>query len=618
MRTLQQPLFTPETEWVPPDHLPDLSGHSEIAIDLETRDPNLITMGSGSVRRDGEIVGIAVAVEGWSGYFPIAHGGGGNMDRELVLDWFEELLQTTSTKIFHNAMYDVSWIRSLGFHINGGIVDTMIAASLIDENRFSYTLDSVGKDYIGMRKNEALLKEAAKDFSVDPKSGMWELPAPFVGEYAEKDAEITLKLWHALQHEITKQDLWDIFNLESNLFPCLVDMKFKGVRVDVEKAGVIKEDLIQKEKDVLQKINKIAGFDIEIWAAASIAKAFDELKMPYDRTEKGAPSFTKNFLATHPAEFPKLINQARELNKANTTFIDTILKHEHNGRIHAEINQIRSDQGGTVTGRFSYANPNLQQIPARHKELGPLIRSLFIPEEGHTWGCFDYSQQEPRILVHFASLMKLEGTGSIVDAYNDGSADFHQMIADMAGIERKQAKTINLGIMYGMGKNKLMAELGLMKDAAEKLLKTYHQKAPFVKMLSEAVSRRADDSGKIRTIGGRLCHFDLWEPHGFGIKKPLPHADALREHGPGIKRAFTYKALNKLIQGSAADMTKQSMLALYNEGVIPHVQIHDELDISVSSPQEAQRIIGIMEEAVQLQVPNKVDYEKGENWGNIK
>tara|TARA_B000000532_G_scaffold84515_2_gene67705 strand:- start:8996 stop:10852 length:1857 start_codon:yes stop_codon:yes gene_type:complete len=618
MRTLQQPLFTPETEWVPPDHLPDLSGHSEIAIDLETRDPNLITMGSGSVRRDGEIVGIAVAVEGWSGYFPIAHGGGGNMDRELVLDWFEELLQTTSTKIFHNAMYDVSWIRSLGFHINGGIVDTMIAASLIDENRFSYTLDSVGKDYIGMRKNETLLKEAAKDFGVNPKSGMWELPAPFVGEYAEKDAEITLKLWHALQHEITKQDLWDIFNLESNLFPCLVDMKFKGVRVDLEKAYLTKNDLIEQERDVLNKVNKIAGFDVEIWAAASIAKAFDELKMPYDRTEKGAPSFTKNFLATHPAEFPKLINQARELNKANTTFIDTILKHEHKGRIHAEINQIRSDQGGTVTGRFSYANPNLQQIPARHKELGPMIRSLFIPEEGHTWGCFDYSQQEPRILVHFASLMKLEGTGSIVNAYNDGSADFHQMIADMAGIERKQAKTINLGIMYGMGKNKLMAELGLMKDAAEKLLKTYHQKAPFVKMLSEAVSRRADDSGKIRTIGGRLCHFDLWEPHGFGIKKPLPHADALREHGPGIKRAFTYKALNKLIQGSAADMTKQSMLALYNEGVIPHVQIHDELDISVSSPEEAQRIINIMEEAVQLQVPNKVDYEKGVSWGEIQ
>jgi DNA polymerase I-like protein with 3'-5' exonuclease and polymerase domains len=618
LRTLQQPLFTPETEWVPPDRLPDLSNHAEIAIDLETRDPNLMTMGSGSVRGDGEIVGIAVAVEGWSGYFPIAHEGGGNMDRGLVLDWFEELLNTTATKIFHNAMYDVSWIRSLGFYVNGGIIDTMIAASLIDENRFSYTLDSVGKDYIGMRKNENLLKEAAKDFGVNPKAEMWKLPAPFVGEYAEKDAEITLKLWHALQHEITKQDLWDVFNLETNLFPCLVDMKFKGVRVDIEKAAALKTQLIKTEKGLLRDIKKIAGFDIEIWAGASIAKAFDKLKIPYDRTEKGAPSFTKNFLATHPAELPKLIVEAREINKANTTFIDTILKHEHKGRIHADINQIRSDQGGTVTGRFSYANPNLQQIPARHKELGPMIRSLFIPEEKCMWGCFDYSQQEPRILVHFASLMKLEGTGTIVDAYNDGSADFHQMIADMAGIDRKQAKTINLGIMYGMGKNKLMAELGLMKDAAEKLLKTYHQRAPFVKMLSEAVSRRADDSGKIRTIGGRLCHFDMWEPHGFGIKKPLKHADALREHGPGIKRAFTYKALNKLIQGSAADMTKQSMLALYREGVIPHIQIHDELDISVASLQDAEKIIEVMEQAVDLQVPNKVDFEKGDSWGDIQ
>ena len=260
MRTLQQPLFTPETEWVPPDRLPDLSSHSEIAIDLETRDPNLLTMGSGAVRRDGEIVGIAVAVEGWSGYFPIAHEGGGNMDRALVLDWFEEVLNNTATKIFHNAMYDVSWIRSLGFHINGGIVDTMIAASLIDENRYSFTLDSVGKDYIGMRKSEKLLQDAAKDFGVNPKAEMWRLPAPFVGEYAEKDAEITLKLWHALQHEISKQDLWDVFNLETNLFPCLVDMKFQGVRVDVQKAMSVKAQLQETEKKLLEDINKLAGW----------------------------------------------------------------------------------------------------------------------------------------------------------------------------------------------------------------------------------------------------------------------------------------------------------------------------------------------------------------------
>ena len=612
------PMFKPETEWVPPTHLPDLKEHKEIAIDLETRDPNLLTMGSGSVRGDGEVIGIAVAVEGWSGYFPINHEGGGNMDRALVLDWFEEVLHTEATKILHNAMYDVSWIRSMGYTINGGIIDTLIAASLIDENRYGYALNTLGKQYVGMGKNEKVLQAAAKEWGVNPKSEMWRLPAPLVGDYAEQDAVVTLKLWHVLQHEISKQDLWDVFNLETNLFPCLVDMKFKGVRVDVDKAEATKKQLTITEKEIHRDIKKLAGFEVEIWAGASIATAFDKVNLPYDRTEKGAPSFTKNFLATHPAELPKLINQAREINKANTTFIETILKHNHKGRIHSDINQIRSDDGGTVTGRFSYSNPNLQQIPARHKELGPLIRSLFIPEQGTKWGCFDYSQQEPRLVVHFSSLLRLEGSQMIVDQYNAGEADFHQMIADMAGIERKQAKTINLGLMYGMGKNKLMAELGLLKDAAEKLIKTYNQKAPFVRMLSDAVSRRADDSGKIRTIGGRLCHFDLWEPHGFGIKKPLPHADALREHGPGIKRAFTYKALNKLIQGSAADMTKKSMLALYQEGVVPHIQIHDELDISVESPEQIEKITEIMEAAVTLEVPNKVDYEEGDCWGDIK
>ena len=619
IRPLQVPMnFNPETEWVPPFELPDLSSHREIAIDLETRDPNLMTMGSGAVRRDGEVVGIAVAVEGWSGYFPIAHESGGNMDRVLVLDWFEELLQTTATKIFHNAMYDVSWIRSMGFHINGGIVDTMVAASLIDENRLSYTLNSVSRDYTGLTKSEAALKKHAKEWGVNPKAEMWRLPAPLVAEYAEKDAEITLKLWHALQHELTKEELWDIFNLESNLFPCLVDMKFKGVRVDVDGAEKLKKDLIKQEKEIHAQIRKMVGFDIELWAAASIAKAFDKLKIPFDRTEKGAPSFTKNFLASHPAELPKLVVKAREINKANTTFIDTILRHNHRGRIHADINQIRSDDGGTITGRFSYSNPNLQQIPARHKIIGPMIRSLFLPEEDHTWGCFDYSQQEPRILVHYASLMKLEGTQTIVDAYNEGSADFHQMIADMAGIERKEAKTINLGIMYGMGKNKLMSELGLMKDSAEKLLKTYHEKVPFVKLIANEATNIADDHGVISTLGGRKLHFDLWQPISFGIHKPLKQEEAKRKHGPGIKRAFTYKALNKLIQGSAADMTKKAMLALYQEGVVPHVQVHDELDISVSSAEEAQKIIDIMEQAVELQVPNKVDYEKGKSWGEIR
>ena len=620
MRSTQIPLFTPETEWVMPDGLKDLKGYKEIAIDLETNDPNLLSLGSANVAGDGHIVGVAVAVDGWKGYYPVAHEGGGNMDKKLVYSWLQDILnQTDTTFIFHNAMYDVCWLRREGMTINGHIVDTMIAASLIDENRLSYRLDILAKHYVGLGKDEKILIEAAKDYGLDPKKDMWRLPALFVGQYAERDAEATLKLWQRLKVELYNQELMDVFNLETKLFPCLVDMRFKGVRVDLEKADSIKKNLMDREAKIVSKIKGLTGIEVEIHAARSIAKAFDKLKLPYDRTEKSnEPSFTKNFLQNHPHELPKLIADAREINKAHTTFIDSITKHAHNGRIHADINQIRSDQGGTVTGRFSMSNPNLQQIPARHPELGPLIRSIFIPEEKTTWGSFDYSQQEPRILVHYAKLQNLEGVDEIVEAYNQGDADFHQVVADMAGIERKQAKTINLGLMYGMGKNKLMAELGLMKDSAEKLIKQYHNKAPFVKQLMDNVSRKANDRGKIRTLLGRACHFDLWQPVQFGVFKPLPLELARKEYDEPLKRAFTYKALNKLIQGSAADMTKKSMVALYENGIIPHIQIHDEVDISVESPEKAEQIIEIMESAVELKVPNKVDYEQGDNWGDIK
>jgi len=614
---IKKPIFTPQTEWVPPESFPDLSQYEEISIDLETKDPDLKTMGSGSITGRSEIVGIALAVEGWSGYYPIAHEGGGNLDKKKVMDYFRTILNYPSTKIFHNAMYDVCFIRAAGLKINGRIVDTMIAGSLVDENRFRYDLGSMGRDYVGKGKNEAVLAETAAIWGVDAKSEMYKLPAIYVGEYAERDAELTLDLWQQMKQEIQHQDIEAIFDLETELFPCLVDMRFLGVRVNVEGANQLKHKLLTEEKECLQKVKKETGVDTQIWAARSIAQVFQKLNLPFDRTEKtNSPSFTKNFLKNHPHPIVKHIARAREINKAHTTFIDTILKHEHKGRIHAEINQLRSDQGGTVTGRFSYNNPNLQQIPARNKELGPLIRSLFIPEEGCQWGVFDYSQQEPRLVVHYASLQKMYAVNDVLDAYQDGNADFHQIVAEMAQIPREQAKTINLGLFYGMGKNKLQAELGVSKEKANDLFRQYHSRVPFVKQLMDSVMARAQDRGKVRTLLGRLCRFHLWEPNQFGIHKPLPHDAALAEHGPGIRRAFTYKALNKLIQGSAADMTKKAMINLHKEGITPHIQVHDELDISVSD--NADKIKEIMESAVELEVPNKVDYESGPNWGTIK
>jgi DNA polymerase I-like protein with 3'-5' exonuclease and polymerase domains len=613
------PTFSAQTEWVIPTEFPDLTQVDEIAIDLETRDPDLIKKGSGAIIGNGEVIGIAVATSNYKGYFPIAHHGGGNMDRKKVLEWFQDLLNAPSTKIFHNAMYDVCWIRALGLQINGRIVDTMIAAAVTDENRFRYDLNSLSWKYNGYGKSEAGLSEAAAQWGIDPKSEMYKLPSLNVGSYAERDAEATFGLWQEMKKEITSQDTQSIFDLETDLFPCLVDMRFKGVRVDVEGAQKLKKTLIKEEQDILTAIEKETNVRPQIWAARSIAEVFENLKIPFDRTEKtDAPSFTKNFLQEHEHPVVNLIAKAREVNKAHTTFIDSILRYEHKGRIHAEINQLRNAGGGTVTGRFSYQNPNLQQIPARNKDLGPKIRSLFIPEEDHTWGCFDYSQQEPRLVVHYAALYKLPSVYDVVDAYNDDpNSDFHQTVADMAEIKRTQAKTINLGLFYGMGKTKLQAELGVSKEKANELFNTYHGKVPFVKQLMEKASNRAQDRGQIRTLLGRLCRFHLWEPNSFGMHKAMTHEDALQEHGPGIKRAYTYKALNKLIQGSAADMTKKAMLDLHKEGIIPHIQIHDELCVSIKSESEAKKIIEIMENAVKLEVPNKVDYEFGKNWGDI-
>ena len=384
-------MILPQTEWLQPTQFPDLRQAEEIAIDLETKDPELKKIGSGVLRNTGEIVGIAVAVDGWKGYFPIAHGEGPNMDKDKVLSWFKDICASPATKIFHNAMYDVCWIRKAGIQINGLIVDTMVAASLVDENRFQYTLNSCSWSFLNKGKNESQLIKAAKERGLDPKADMWKLPAMEVGEYAERDAELTLELWQKFKQQIIEDDLQDIFNLETDLFPCLVDMKFLGVRVDVSRAHELKRQLQLQEDMLLQRIKKESGVEIQLMAARSIAPLFDKLKLEYSRTEKtNEPSFTKNFIANHKHPLVRMIAEARKINKVRTTFIDSIIKYEYCGRIHSDINQIRSDDGGTVTGRFSYHNPNLQQIPARDPVTGPMLRSLFIPEEGMKWSCFDY------------------------------------------------------------------------------------------------------------------------------------------------------------------------------------------------------------------------------------
>ena len=629
--SLQMAMFASKNEWVPPLELPDITGASKIAIDVETRDPNLKRNGPGWPTGDGEVVGYAIAVDGWSTYIPIRHFGGGNLDEKIVNRWLKKVFECPADKIMHNAQYDLGWIKQMGFTVNGRIIDTMIIASLLDENRFSYSLNALAYDLLNKTKSEKGLNAAAQEFGVDPKAEMWKMPAMYVGPYAEADAELTLELWNYFSVKLTQEDLWGVANLELDLLPCLVDMTMRGVRVDVNRVERTRDSLLKREREVMKELKRVAGTGVEIWAAQSLAKSFDNLGIDYPKTQKGAPSFTKLFLQEHSHPVAKLIVEARNLNKTSGTFINSIMKHCHaDGRIHSHINQLRSDDGGTVSGRISMRNPNLQQIPARDPIYGPMIRSLFLPEENEQWAAIDFSQQEPRILVHYAHVygktrgIALEGASEFVKAYNEKpETDFHSLVAEMASIPRKQAKTINLGLIYGMGVNKMSEELDIDVDEAKVLVKQYHARVPFVKGLMSGVMNRLNDKtsgGALRSLEGRKCRFDSWEPDTFAMNKALPFKEAVAAYGPTtrLKRAFTYKALNRLIQASAADMTKKAMVQLHKMGKLPLLQIHDELAMSVTNLEEAQEIAKVMENAVLLEVPNVCDIEMGPSWGEAK
>jgi len=645
----------------------DLNGIDTVAIDIETYDPNLKTKGLGAIRNDGFICGIAVATDNDLAYFPLRHS-----DTDIAYDRIDKIWQVLNdkifqnkniTKVFHNAMYDVCWIRAVtGMMIKGRIVDTMIAASVIDENRFKYSLDALSKDYLNEEKYKYDLQQKTLEWSggtvKDPMTNMHKLPASIVKEYAKQDVNLTYKLWKLFDKKIdevlyTKDDgeqktCRQIFELETKLFLCLVDMKFKGVRIDVAKAILFGRHLKKRRDQIIKAIESITTIKVDIWAAASIKKLLDHLCIKdYKVTPKSKmPQLPKDYLKTHNNKCLRMIAKAREYDKAVNTFIDGLLEYVHEGRIHADINQIRSDTGGTVTGRFSMSNPNLQQIPAKGY-IGGKMRELFIPEEGCKWGSFDYSQQEPRIVVHYAIKLGLPGTENLQEEFDRDDADFHQIVADMANISRKQAKTINLGLFYGMGKIKLQRELGLDQRQAKELFNEYHGRVPFVRQLSQELIAFAKENKLLFTLYDRFCRFDKWETTN---KEWNPETNRFNEVPLYTKEqameafkaemldkykenkidanymdyfdryytpAFTYKALNRLIQGSAADMTKKAMVDLHEKGIIPHIQIHDELCFSITD-HEPELIKKTMEQTIPLEVKNKVDFESGPNWGTIK
>ena len=628
----QMPLWAPNSRWTPSATLPDLSSASILAIDLETYDPNLLTHGPGGVRNDGKIIGIAISADTEvARYYPVGHAGGGNLDRDVVWRWAKKQLgQHTAhvPKVGANILYDLEWLRAEGIEVSGRIFDIQVAEPLInEESAEGYSLEVLSKKYIGKGKEEELLREAAIAYNVDPKKELYKLPAHYVGPYAEGDVINTMAIWKQQQKILEDQGLMDIFKLESNLIPMLLDMRFKGVKIDIGKAEQLNNRYIKTEKVILSSLRKMAGFPVEPWSNQQLAEACKEHSIWFPETEAGNPSFTASFMNKSDNEFLKEVAEFRKVNKMRRDFIEKVcLKMNHKGRIHAQFHQLRKDSDGTRTGRFSSSNPNLQQIPARDENWGPLVRNLFIPDDGHLWSRMDYNQQEPRVLVHYAALREIPGAEKAADLYrSDASTDFHQMVAEMAGIERKVAKSINLGIMYGMGPYKLSTMLNMTCEQATELLEHYHQKVPFLRGLMHECTKSATHKGTIKTLLGRRRHFDFWEPADFKNKYPNKEMPLRKEEaeriwkGRPLRRAHTHKALNALIQGSSADITKQAMLDIYNEtGIACHMQVHDELDFSFNNNTQLKKVKELMENSVKLEVPLEVTVETGKSWGSVK
>ena len=608
----------------------ELEKSTIIAIDTETHDPNLKSLGPGGFRKDGKLVGISIATDsGYNEYFPIGHEGGGNLNNDQVVDFIDKLLKLKKKLVFANALYDMEWLNShdsrLAFTKHHSIYDIQAIEHLLDENKLKYSLESLSQYYLKKSKYEAELEQAIQfNFGkkAKVKENLWKLHANSVREYAKEDALLTLQIFQKQLPRIKTEDVEDIVNFEMRLIPCLFEIRKRGVRIDLKKAEKLYYDLEKKQLMLQEQLNKAGGHGVNIWANASLKQAYDKNQIKYNFTEKGTASFTQDWLEQQNDGISKTILDIRKLDKIRNTFIkNMILEKAVGGRIHCQFNSM-----GTVTGRFSSSNPNLQQVPARDPELGPLIRSLFIPEENQDWYCADYSQQEPRVLVHYAVIKNMESAKKVQEEFlNNDQTDFHDMVAKMASIERKQAKTINLGLFYGMGNKKLARELGLDDDSAYELFNKYHTKVPFVKELSKQVAHVASTRGYIKTLLGRKRRFDKWEPKDSFGNTAYSKAEAMERYPDNeLKRAYTHTALNALIQGSSADITKAAMLKIYESGITDEIDIkltiHDELDFSVDKSKQKcfEEAIQIMKNCVDIKVPLKIDVEKGDSWGTAK
>jgi DNA polymerase I-like protein with 3'-5' exonuclease and polymerase domains len=590
-----------------------------MSLDIETYDPQLKKLGIGT-RRGGYILGFSLAWEDRPAvYFPIRHPED-NVDREKALAYLRNYLANFKGELIGaNLGYDLDYLAEVGIRPNreAMIRDVQIAEPIINELRESYSLDSICKVYGVTSKKEEILRDAASAWRIDPKNEMRQLPGRYVAEYAAADAQAALAVYQKQSAIIDKDELRPIFDMESRLMPVLLRMRRLGVRISQEALERVSLFAREEAEKSLDKIQKFSGRRLafeELWNAGAIDRVFKAVGISLPRTATKQPQVKADVLAATGHPIAQHVAEARQMAKVITTFVQSVKDHMTNGRLHCTYRQLvgsTDEEAGARFGRMSCAHPNLQQQPARHPKIAKIWRSIYIPEEGDHWATLDYSQQEPRMLVHYAEACGFPRASDAAERYRrDPNTDNHQMMADLCGIERKKAKIIFLGKCYGMGGAKLCKSLSLpttwihsarlkkMVEVAgpegEAIIRQFDEKLPFVKCLEASAKQEADRRGYIRTILGRRCRFPRSKQGGFD---------------------WTHKALNRLIQGSSGDQTKQALIELDREGFCIHLQVHDEIDMSVPDRQTAERAADIMVNCVPLRVPSKVDVEIGPSWG---
>lgn len=633
---------TPETGWRPPAEFPNLSSAAVIAFDVETKELDFDN-GAGWARGQGHIVGFSVAAVTHKGergrwYFPVRHEHEGhlNLDPRAAFAWLRSVLETPTPKIGANLIYDIGWLTEENIFVEGPLFDVQFAEALLNESGL-VNLDFLANKYLGIGKETSYLYEwCANAFggkaTAKQRENIWRASPRLVGPYAEADASLPLDIFAKQKPLLSAETLDDVFDMECRLIRPLVRMRRRGVRVDLDYAEKLYTDIKTDIMRLEGELKNMIGFEVNVDAPQSLQKAFDALSIPYERTAIGNPSFTAAFLKSvdHPAA--ALIRDVREHKKIASTFVrNYILQKNVNGRLHCNFHPLRGDDSGTRSGRFSSDDPNLQNIPTR-SALGKKVRMAFVCDEGsHAWRKIDYSQIEYRCLAHFAVG---PGADALRAKYNeDPKTDYHNvtgaLVTEKTGItlQRSYVKNINFGLLYGMSEKLLASILGITLDEAKPLFRAYHDGNPYVGETMKAAAREVNAYGYITTIMGRRSRFDMWESTE-SKSFALPFDKALEYFGQAIRRAHTHKAINRRLQGSAADMMKKAMVELFESGVydeigVPLLTVHDELDHDVKDDSERTReafryIEHVMETALPLRIPVKIDAGSGPNWGAVE